>query len=997
MCPIQKQIPLLALLLCTAPAQAADRPLPKAPQGFTVQLAAAEPHIKFPMFACFDNAGRLFVAESSGLDLYDELQKLTRRCRISVLEDKDNDGVFETARVFADKLVFPMGLAWRDGKLYVADPPQLVTLEDTDNDGKADKRTVILDHFGHQDNGSLHGLVFGPDGLLYMTLGQPDGYRLTKADGTVVHGTTGAVIRCRPDGSHPEILARGFENAVELAFLPAGQIIATDNWYQLPAGGVRDALVHIVEGGLYPHCADRGSWQIITGDPLPPVSLFPAVALSGICYCEGPAFPREYRDNLYTAQHNTRKVQRHLLKLTGHTFTTDNLDFITSDDPDFHPSDVLQVPDGSLLVVDTGGWYVQHCPTGKIRNSQAPGGIYRIRAPLTPSPAGDKQPPSAQESSTPAGEGRGEGKTKPLDTKAIWTFSAQQTPDSRAAIRTLLTHNNPIFAALAARTLITRPDPAAAPILNKLLSANILDIQLAAAQALATNGDNESTPALFTALTSKDIDRVQEHALIHALHHRATKEQLESALTHQNPSVQTAALLLLDQPPRQSLDADTVFAHLNAPDPQLAHTALKILQNHADWAARATEFFTERLADPNLNEEDLPRLADAITALGNRREITTWLAESLRWHGRPAREENKQVPDRRPFLLDLMSRIGKPKDPTPWIEPLRTALTDPTTRSQATATATTLSLPALDDTLATIATDTTLPPDLRLAARRATLARHPKLSADDFTLLLAQLAPTIPSSSHLIAIDLASRADLTQDQLPRLLTTIQHDPLVTPDTLRPLLVKSANPATAQPLLDYLSRALTRGWTPKESALLELTKPLAASHQPQIDQLLATVRAKTEQQQSSLDQLTPLVTGGDPTRGRALFYSTATCSTCHKAGPEGGVIGPDLTKVGAIRTGRDLLESIIFPSSTIAQGYDNYIVTLADGDVLTGFITDRSPEALTLKDPTGQSRRLAAAEIKEIRRSETSIMPQGLDRALPPDQFRDLLAYLQSLR
>ena len=59
-----------------------------------------------------------------------------------------------------------MGLAWRDGKLFVADPPELITLEDTDNDGRADQRRVLLTGFGHRDNGSLHGLLFGPDGWL---------------------------------------------------------------------------------------------------------------------------------------------------------------------------------------------------------------------------------------------------------------------------------------------------------------------------------------------------------------------------------------------------------------------------------------------------------------------------------------------------------------------------------------------------------------------------------------------------------------------------------------------------------------------------------------------------------------------------------------------------------------------------------------------------------------------------------------------------------------
>src|SRR5439155_854931 len=91
--------------------------------GFVVEQAAGEAEVIFPMFAAFDERGRLFVTESSGLDLYAELRASTRKCRVSVLEDRDGDGRFEHAQVFAENLVFPMGIAWRDGKLYVADPP----------------------------------------------------------------------------------------------------------------------------------------------------------------------------------------------------------------------------------------------------------------------------------------------------------------------------------------------------------------------------------------------------------------------------------------------------------------------------------------------------------------------------------------------------------------------------------------------------------------------------------------------------------------------------------------------------------------------------------------------------------------------------------------------------------------------------------------------------------------------------------------------------------
>src|SRR5262249_32881919 len=98
----------------------------RVPSGFVIDRVAGEPDVVFPMFAVFDDRGRLFVAESSGLDLYAELQALTRKCRISVLDDPDDKGRFRKAHVFADKLVFPMGLAWRDGQLSVADPHALV-------------------------------------------------------------------------------------------------------------------------------------------------------------------------------------------------------------------------------------------------------------------------------------------------------------------------------------------------------------------------------------------------------------------------------------------------------------------------------------------------------------------------------------------------------------------------------------------------------------------------------------------------------------------------------------------------------------------------------------------------------------------------------------------------------------------------------------------------------------------------------------------------------
>ncbi|MEO6435520.1 MAG: PVC-type heme-binding CxxCH protein [Tepidisphaeraceae bacterium] len=563
-------IGLLATVCAAAPALGEDVRV-EAPDGFVVEQVASEPAIRFPMFACFDDAGRLFVAESSGLDLYDGLQKQTRKCRVTMLEDKDGDGRFETSKIFADKLVFPMGLAWRDGALYVADPPDLITLIDTDNDGRADQRKVILSGFGHLDNGSLHGLTFGPDGLLYMTMGSPDGYKLKAADGSVLAGTSGALLRCRPDGTYAEALCRGFENLVEIAFLPSGEIIGTDNWYQKPLGGVRDALVHLVEGGLYPmHLSDLGTTHVITGDPLPPLATFPAVAVSGLMRYEGFSLPAAMRGNLFAAQHNTRKVTRHRLERVGATFKSVDTDFVTSAHPDFHPSDVLEDADGSVLVVDTGGWYVQHCPTGKIRDSRAPGGIYRVRFRTTekvPDPWGLA---FAWETLEPAALANSLRDTRPVvrrkaeralvlrgdaavehlhpllsdqneitQSHAAWGLAAIGSEAALKPMRDLIVDepNHPVVL----RSLAHRADKQASPSLAQWVSrCDDAAVRLALAEALIRCGTATSVPSIIAALAGEK-ERFIEHALIVALHRLGDQEQLAAALSETRLQVLTAA------------------------------------------------------------------------------------------------------------------------------------------------------------------------------------------------------------------------------------------------------------------------------------------------------------------------------------------------------------------------------------------------------------------------------------------------------------------------
>jgi len=1012
----------IALITWNSPADAAGELPLRVPPGFVIERAVAETDLVFPMFAVFDDRGRLFVTESSGLDLYAEISAGTRKCRIRIFEDHDGDGRFESSRVFADGLVFPMGLAWRDGRLYAADPPDLVALEDTDNNGRAERRKVILSGFGHRDNGSLHGLIFGPDGLLYMTTGHPDGYRFILPDGTRIEGESGALLRCRPDGSHLEIISRGFENLVEVAFTPSGEIIGTDNWFQRPTGGIRDALVHLVEGGLYPLNADLGTPQPITGEFLPPVALFPAVALSGLARYRGTRFPSEMRGNLFSAQHNARKVERHVLVPESATFRTEDFDFVTSDDPDFHPSDVLEAADGSLLVVDTGSWYVQHCPTGKIRKTHATGGLYRVRRadalPLDDpwglrvewqtlsdenlaSLLSDKRP-VVRDKAQRALEQRGVTAVDALKSfvatrvdveakqRAIWTLAAIPGERSLKQLRAALHDADSGVAATAARALGRREDKQAAVELSRLLAATEPQLRLAAAEALGHCGDARSLAAIWQALTGP-VDRVYEHALIVAAHRVATTADLESALEHPSSHVQKAALILLDQPPRPKgqLAAKLVIERVSAADAELRQAALHVLRNHPEWSDEAVGLVRDWLASAMLSDEEQRTLSGLILAFQERPVVQDLVADAL--NARKA----ATPPERRALVLETMSRSTLRDLPKSWSDALAVALEDPSfaVRAAAVRTIAVLQVPHLDDQLAALVESRDAPAELRLEALRAILPRRSALSDAAFELLLRPLETGADAVARIESAELLGRARMTDSQRRRLLAAVRGDALVSPATLLPAFRTPISSEAASDLLDYLADSIRAGWRPTERDLAQLVAAVPAELRAKVNGL-RQLMPKGDDQQARLMAVAPLLSGGEPERGRSIFFGKKVgCAACHRIGGQGGQIGPDLTKIGAIRSGRDLLESIALPSSTFAQGYENYLVQTTDGLVLGGLIARQSAETLVLLDASGNETRVRKDQIEEMRRQATSIMPEGLDRALTAEEMRDLLAFL----
>jgi putative heme-binding domain-containing protein len=139
-------------------------------------------------------------------------------------------------------------------------------------------------------------------------------------------------------------------------------------------------------------------------------------------------------------------------------------------------------------------------------------------------------------------------------------------------------------------------------------------------------------------------------------------------------------------------------------------------------------------------------------------------------------------------------------------------------------------------------------------------------------------------------------------------------------------------------------------------------------------------------------------GGDPKNGEKLFQTRPTgCATCHRVHGQGGDIGPDLSLIGGKFDRAHLVESILEPSRQIVEGYRTSVLALADGRLMTGIVREESADRLTLVDAGGQRQQVAKSRIEERRLSDISLMPDGLANDLTPQQFTDLIAYLESLR
>jgi putative heme-binding domain-containing protein len=304
---------------------------------------------------------------------------------------------------------------------------------------------------------------------------------------------------------------------------------------------------------------------------------------------------------------------------------------------------------------------------------------------------------------------------------------------------------------------------------------------------------------------------------------------------------------------------------------------------------------------------------------------------------------------------------------------------------------------ALSDALERVALDTQRSAELRLEALAAVPGGLNPVRPDLFTFLESSLDANNSVMVRSTTAAVLAKARLHQPQLMSLTDAVRKaGPLELPRLLG-AFQSSTNEEIGLRLLGSIKAAPGYSSLRPESVQMCMTNfPERVREESQT--LITALKVDGEQQQAHLNELARSLPSGDVRRGQAVFNSQkAACSTCHAIGYLGGNIGPDLTRIGQVRTERDLLESIVYPSASFVRSYEPLLVTTKGGEDYNGVVRKDSPDEIVLATGPGAEVRVSRSDIADVRPGTVSVMPAGLDQILSSQELADLVTFLKNTK
>jgi putative heme-binding domain-containing protein len=931
----------------------------KVPEGFTVELVASEPDLVNPVTMCFDERGRIWVAESLE---YPRQSAGPGRDRIKVLEDTDGDGKADRFTVFAEGLNIPSGVAVGHGGVWVANSPDILFLRDTDGDGKADHREVVVTGFGRDDTHELpNSLCWGPDGWLYGWNGVFNPSRIEHRG--KVHEFTCAVFRIHPKTRDFEVFCEGTSNPWGITWDDVGSAFAS--------ACVIDHLWHLVETGYYHR----------QGGPYPPFTWpigsivdhrHQQAAYCGIHYYDSDTYPAEYRGRLFMGNIHGNRVNSDRLRRNGSTYVASaESDFLIADDAWFMPVCQKTGPDGNLYVLD---WYDRyHCYQDAKRDSpgvdRLKGRLYRVRYRDTPRRVGfnlaaksDDQlvdllvSPNAfdretarrllaeRDSTRPNARlermALDAGSPRPTRLNALWTLVSRTTPSPEFLLKLLDAEDSAIRAwGVRAAANARTADPSVLDRITRLARDASPDVQLQVAVAAGKLDGLDRVGVLTEVVSACGADPLIPHVVWQNLH---------PALA--DPGRASRFLRLLD-------------ARRLAGAPGLVALAPRVV-GRVVVKGQATPPPVATLVE-TLQGVGTPEAAgSAVEALG----VLT---------------AKVQAGEVSPNALDSLQGQFQPGLP-------RSLAADapPRLRLASALLAATWGEPAAIDLVRSLVNDAKTDEPTRLTALGSLIAARDGQVFDLVKQVLSRRGEPVSFRGQI----LSALSRLPDNRVGAMV--VQLYPELEPE-LRPRAVEllTQRAGWGQMLLN----ALDQGVIPQGEINLNQVRRLQAIKDPDIaKQVRVRWGIVREGRKPERDKVIRRIrealreSPGDPKAGAAVFKKI--CAQCHKIYGEGQDVGPDITLNG--RGSFDqLLSNVLDPNLVIGAAYQGTTVATADGRVLTGLVAERSAERIVLKTQGGKLETVAADQVEDVKVSEISLMPEDLETQMSPAELADLFAYL----
>ena len=1032
---------LFLLLVCSTSIYGSEERFTVA-EGLAVSEAVSEGLVEFPMMATFDDRGRLFVAESRGTNFSREEYLEQKPGFIRMLEDTDGDGVFDRAKVFADGLTFPQGALWIYDSLYVMSPPSLWRLIDADGDGRAEKREELATGFDFTGNAAdVHGPFLHPNGRLYWCHGRKN-FAIPDPDtGQIFHQGKGARIwsSTLSGGEVEPFAGGGMDNPVEIDFTNRGEIVGTVNlFYGRPRG---DTLTHWVYGGVYPRHDQPVAMQGLprTGRLLEEIHNFGHVAISGMTRYRSGALNRSWIDQWLVAHFNTARITRTRTLREGATFRAAETETLFEiHDPDAHLTDVLEDENGDLLVLNTGGWFRNGCPTSHIAKPEKKGTIYRISAKGRPyqsidRPAWnrltaeqvsgflDSDVPALQERAILELAARGDpsipelrrllqdpGSSVRERRNAIWTLSKMRFSESSDLIYDALVDPAPSIRQAAANAIsVTRAwqsiaanQPAEREIelernrtisgaLARIVRSDEPPVAREAAAALGRMAETRAMGAILGRLGRVEDDSFLRHSLVFALIEMDDAEFTRQALESENPQVLSGVLQALDQMPSASLEVLDILPHLDSPSETLRETILEIAARNPTWdAALANQFFGWVDEPTEIRQSVMSRMIPRFANAPPMHSIITLYLEG---------EQEQQA-----TALQWLSQADFGAIVPEWEEPIRRILeTGPLSPlfESALSVLTRQSGDLLIETLDRWIAEESVSPLLRAKMLNTRNRDSRSLSEETFEMLLGLLESETDPSTRMESLELLTRSQLSAGRKTRL---AQLAPALSYPELRSLLVVFRKVETVEQAVP-LSLAISQSTGFERfdpDRLRQRFRPAGGAALERIEERISRAETEAASRAEELDNYLKAIPEADPARGKELFLAGAgTCMVCHRIEEHGGQVGPDLSRIGEIRGARDLLESILYPDVSIARDFETFEVIEKGPDQISriGLLEREDLDSVTLVDAAARKTKIPRSRIDSILPLDRSLMPPGLHQLLGEKDLPDLVAYLLQLK